>query len=229
MDGANHCQNNGSEFRTPISSPFGTIVPPLSARPCVPVRFISTPDEATSHTMEQQHEAAAPPAADWDQGLIARAWSGAAYAARKACRRRGLPQAAQEDLRQDILLAVLARAHGYDPQRGAQSTFLKVVTKAAVVDHARAVRTRMLSDLAASPLDDIAAPEDPEDRLLQRIALASVLAELSPSHLRIITLIAECGSAAEAHRASEQPLCTFYRQLRELRMRLRLAGLSVTP
>lgn len=179
--------------------------------------------------MEQQHEAAAPPAAKWDQGLIARAWSGAAYAARKACRRRGLPQAAQDDLRQDILLAVLARAHGYDAQRGAQSTFLKVVTKAAVVDHARAVRSRMLSDLASPPLNDVAAPEDPEERLLQRIALASVLAELSPSHLRIITLIAECGSAAEAHRASDQPLCTFYRQLRELRMRLRLAGLSVTP
>jgi DNA-directed RNA polymerase specialized sigma24 family protein len=190
---------------------------------------MSTTDEATSHTMEQQHEAAARPATKWDQGLIARAWSSAAFAARKAGRRRGWPPAAQDDLRQDILLAVLARADRYDAQRGAQSTFLKIVTHAAVVDHTRAARTRMLSDLAPSTPEDIAAPEDPEERLLQRIALARVLAELPPSHLRIVRLIAECGSAAEAHRASDQPLRTFYRQLRELRMRLRLAGLSVTP
>ena len=190
---------------------------------------MSTPDEATSHTMEQQHEAAASPAPEWDQGLIARAWSTAAYAARTTCRRRGWPQAAQDDLRQDILLAVLARAHRYDAQRGAQSTFLKIVSQAAVVDHARAARTRPLSDLVSSVPEDVAAPEDPEERLLQRIALAGVIAELPPSLLRIVVLIAECGSAAEAHRASNQPLCTFYRQLRELRMRLRLAGLSVTP
>jgi len=126
-------------------------------------------------------------------------------------------------------MSVLARAHRYDAQRGSQSTFLKTVTQTAVVDHTRAARTRLLSNLASSTPEDIASPVDPEERLLQRIALARVIAELPPSLLRIVVLIAECGSAAEAHRASDQPLCTFYRQLRELRMRLRLAGLSVTP
>jgi len=189
---------------------------------------MSTPDETSSGTMEQQHEAPTGIAEIWDQGLIERAYASAAYAARKACRRRGLPQATQDDLRQDIVMAVLLRAPHYDAQRGAQSTFLKVVTRSAIADHRRSARSHAQIEGAEELPDEIGGPADPEADLIQRISLALVLATLPPSQLRIVALIAEWGSAAEAHRASAQPLCTFYRQLRELRVRLRLAGLSPT-
>jgi RNA polymerase sigma factor (sigma-70 family) len=189
---------------------------------------MNTPDEADGRTMEQQHEVAAAVPAEWDHRLIDHACASAAYAARKACGRRALPRTEQDDLRQDILLAVLVRASHYDAQRGAQSTFLKVVTRSAIADHCRSARSHAQSEGAEVLPDDIAGPADPEADLIQRISLALVLATLSPSQQRIVALIAECGSAAEAHRASAQPLCTFYRQLRELRMRLRLAGLGPT-
>lgn len=158
-----------------------------------------------------------------------RAAPAAAHAARKVGLRRGLPQADQDDLRQEILLAVLLRGHHYDARRGAQSTFLKIVTQTAVADHRRAARSSALFAAAGSQPEDIAPPGDPEGEVLLRIALAAALAALPPTLLQVVSLIAECGSAAEAQRASAQPLCTFYRRLREVRMRLRLAGLAPTP
>ena len=44
---------------------------------------------------------------EWDQGLMKRAAPAAAHAARRVGQQRGLPQADQDDLRQEILLAVL--------------------------------------------------------------------------------------------------------------------------
>lgn len=178
--------------------------------------------------MEQQHAAEDRIPLLWDQGLIARAIPTATYAARRAARQQGLAQADQDDLRQSILLAVLLRSHHYDRDRGAQSTFLKIVTRSAITDHRRTTRGRTLDDGTDAQPDDAAALGDPESELLQRISLSLVLATLPPSLLRVVALISEWGSAAEAHRASGQPLCTFYRQLRELRMRLRLAGLALT-
>lgn len=116
----------------------------------------------------------------------------------------------------------------YDRDRGAQSTFLKVVTRSAIGDHRRSSRSHTASEGPEALPDDVAAPGDPEADLLQRITLALVLATLPPQQLQIVALIAEWGSVAEAQRASAQPLCTFYRQLRELRMRLRLAGITPT-
>jgi DNA-directed RNA polymerase specialized sigma24 family protein len=160
---------------------------------------------------------------------MAQAIPTATFAAHRAGRRQGLPQADQDDLRQTILLAILLRSHHYDRDRGAQSTFLKIVTRSAITDHQRSTRGRMPGERTEALLDETAAPGDPEADLLQRISLSLVLASLPPPLLRVVALIAEWGSAAEAYRASGQPLCTFYRQLREVRMRLRLAGLSVTP
>jgi len=144
-------------------------------------------------------------------------------------RRGGMTQSDQDDLRQDILLALLSRADRYDSRRGAQSTYIKFVVQNAVVDRIRAARSHLLLINANAAVPDIAAPIDPEQHLILRIDLARALASLAPPLLRVVTLIAQLGSPAEAHRASAMPLCTFYRHLAELRMQLRAAGLAPTP
>ena len=78
---------------------------------------------------------------EWDQRLIKTASDAAAYHTRRISQRRGLNPSDRDDLRQDILLALLTRAHRYDQLRGATATFVKVLTRHAVVDQARAART----------------------------------------------------------------------------------------
>ena len=166
---------------------------------------------------------------EWDQRLIKTASDAAAYHTRRISQRRGLNPSDRDDLRQDILLALLTRAHRYDQLRGATATFVKVLTRHAVVDQARAALTSSRLIDAEAKVPDIAASLEQEDYLICCIDLARTMAELAPALVDIVTLIAQHGSAAEAHRASALPLCTFYRWLSEVRMRLRAGGLAPTP
>ncbi len=63
----------------------------------------------------------------------------AAQAARGA-RRLRLGRADRDDLRQDILVALLERLAQFDPARGAWSTFTSVVARSVVADRVRATR-----------------------------------------------------------------------------------------
>jgi len=166
---------------------------------------------------------------EWDQRLIETASDAAVHHTRRIARHRGLTPDDRDDLRQNILLALLARAHRYDQLRGATATYMKVLIRHAVVDQARAVRTSLLLIDAEAGVPDIAVPTDQEQHLICRLDLARTLADLAPPLLDIVSLIAQHGSAADAHRASALPLCTFYRRLAEVRMQLRAGGLAPTP
>ncbi len=165
----------------------------------------------------------------WDQGLIKTASDAAAHYTRRIARRSGLSPSDCDDLRQEILLALLARAHRYDQMRGATATYVKVLTRHAVADRARAAKSSSLLIDAEARVPDIAVPMDQEQYLICRLDLRRTLSDLAPPLADIVALIAQHGSAAEAHRASALPLCTFYRRLAEVRMRLRAGGLAPTP
>lgn len=58
----------------------------------------------------------------------------AAIQAGRAARRQHLHRADRDDLRQDILVALLERRAQFDPARGAWSTFAGVVARTVVAD-----------------------------------------------------------------------------------------------
>lgn len=165
----------------------------------------------------------------WDQGLIKAASDAAAHYARGTARRHGLSPSDCDDLRQEILLALLMRAHRYDHVRGAMATYVDVLTRHAVADRARATKTSSFLIDAEAAVPEVAVPLDQELYLICRLDFRRTLADMAPPLLDIVALIAQHGSAAEAHRASTLPLCTFYRRLAEVRMRLRAGGLAPTP
>ncbi len=178
------------------------------------------------HAMDQQHDDLGKRPFEWDQRLTAIASATAAHFAQKLGQRRGLSQADREDLRQDILLALVRRAHGYADARGAWSTYVKLVAQHAVADLELARQRVPLEVDIHDPALDIADPHDLPQHVVLRLDLARTLAALPPHLVAVIALIAEHGSVAAAQHASAIPTCAFYRHIADIRMWLRAAGLT---
>jgi RNA polymerase sigma-70 factor (ECF subfamily) len=83
--------------------------------------------------------------------LLYRRWQGPLY--RYALRVSGSPALA-EDVTQEVFMALLHGSDGYDPERGAVSSYLHGMAR-------NMVNRRLKRDPAARPVPEVAAPDDP--------------------------------------------------------------------
>ncbi|MDP1604857.1 MAG: sigma factor, partial [Legionella sp.] len=141
--------------------------------------------------------------------------------ARRLARSWSLQPADREDARQAILLDVVARSHRFDPQRGSWSAFVHVVSRHAALDLTRKMRRQREADVSAA---DQCGGCDPAEGLHLRLDLHKALRRLPTEAQRIVGLIANASSVTDAQQCSALPPASFYRSLRDLRLRLIAAG-----
>ncbi len=160
-----------------------------------------------------------------DQTALAVAMSAANRRAGRLARQVMDPARDSDDYRQDILLDLLQRAHRFDAERGSWGAFVTVVTRhAALTLLARHLRSAAIENIS---VDDLADPAGHvETRMLLSIDVKSARRRLPPSLCGMLDAIAEEGSVTGAQRAGTQPAASFYRALRQLRLRLIAAGLK---
>jgi RNA polymerase sigma factor (sigma-70 family) len=174
----------------------------------------------------------------WDDVHTKIAMKAATHQAARWARRGRRHQADCEDLRQDILLAILERAENFDPKQAAWSTFVSLLARHVVGDRlradAKAMRTEPVHvDLAAlssvTQLTSVTLPEAGDDELISvlRIDLDQAAIVL-PAQARemLALLVMSQGDIAAAQRASTRSSSAFYRGLADLRLWLRAAGLA---
>jgi DNA-directed RNA polymerase specialized sigma24 family protein len=160
-----------------------------------------------------------------DQTALAVAMSAANRRAGRLARQVMDPARDRDDYRQDILLDLLQRAHRFDADRGSWGAFVTVVTRNAALTllacHVRSVA------IESSLADDFADPAGHvEAATLLSIDVKSARRRLPPSLCEMLDAIAEEGSVTGAQRIGTQPAASFYRALRQLRLRLIAAGLK---
>lgn len=151
----------------------------------------------------------------------------AGFQARRLSRRLAIAEADHEDFRQIILVAILTRSGRHDARRGLWSTFVGLIARNAAADLVRTHQSRP----GVEPLDaaehEFTDPSTPDPVLTADLRQA--LLGLPPPHRRLVALIAETGSLADAQRASTMSPATFYRRVHDLRLRLLMAGLAPRP
>ena len=151
----------------------------------------------------------------------------AGFQARRLSRRLAIADADHEDFRQIILVAILTRAGRHDARRGLWSTFVGLIARNAAADLVRTHQSRP----GVEPLDlsehDLIDPSTADPGL--NADLRQALLCLPSPHRRLVGLIAETGSLADAQRASTMSPATFYRRVHDLRLRLLMAGLAPRP
>ena len=162
-----------------------------------------------------------------DQTALAVAMSAANRRAGRLARQVRDPARDRDDHCQDILLDLLQRAHRFDPVRGSWGAFVTVVTRhAALTLFAGHLRSAAIENIDA---DDLADPAGhAEFATLLSIDVNAARRRLPPSLCEMLDKIAEEGSVTGAQRAGTQPAASFYRTLRQLRLRLIAAGLRPT-
>ena len=160
-----------------------------------------------------------------DQTALAVAMNAANRRAGSLARQVKDPARDRDDHRQDILLDLLQRAHRFDPVRGSWGAFVTVVTRhAALTLLAGHLRSAAIETASA---DDLADPAGHvEAATLLAIDVNAARRRLPPSLGEMLDAIAEEGSVTGAQRAGTQPAASFYRALRQLRLRLIAAGLK---
>ncbi|MET3791804.1 hypothetical protein [Aquamicrobium terrae] len=148
----------------------------------------------------------------------------AGFHARRLARSLVVAEADHEDFQQIILMAILIRSSRYDAQRGLWSTFVSLLARNAVADLARAYRDRP----GLEPLDtadhDLADPATADPEL--NADLRQALVNLPCFYRRLVGLIAQTGSLADAQRTTTMSPASFYRHVHDLRLRLLMAGLG---
>ncbi len=169
----------------------------------------------------------APP---WDPARLRRALSTAHEQAKRGGRRLRLSRADCDDLRQDILLAMVLRCRHYDPARGAWSTFVGLLARNVVADHARAQRQRIEPILLPLDVDDFpngcsATQQDHVDPTLS-LDLERVAGELPAAPQAVLRLLGAEGDLPRAQRASTLSPASFYRSVADLRFWLRATGMQ---
>lgn len=166
----------------------------------------------------------------WDGDQIATALALAERQANRCARQRSLGEADREDLRQEILLAVVERAHRFEAAIAPWAAFVTLLARHAVADWLRAEHQRrslaMVSieeRIDADAVCDAPAVDDGADL---RAALETFLVDAPPSaSTTLLLIVAACGDIAAAQRASGLPSSSFYRALAALRFWLHAAGL----
>ena len=169
----------------------------------------------------------------------------AELAARRLVRRLRLPQSDLADLRQELLLDLIARLPAFDPERGSLGGFAGFVTAHKGVGIARKNQCeRQLFGAEPVSVDD---PERswlresvPDDRGLGTLLGGSCDAPASvnlardvtramavlPSVLRDLCVLLQSENPTVARRKSGFSHATFYRRLREIRLRFLVEGVQ---
>lgn len=161
-----------------------------------------------------------------DQTALAVAMCAASRRAGRLARQVRDPARDRDDHRQDILLDLIQRAHRFDPVRGSWGAFVAVVTHHAALT---LLARHLCSAIENLPADDFADPAGHvEAATLLTIDMKAARRRLPPSLCEMLDAIAEEGSVTGAQRAGTQPAASFYRALRQLRLRLIAAGLKPT-
>lgn len=165
----------------------------------------------------------------WSSHQLQIALTAAHHHAQRGGRRLHLGSADRDDLRQDILLAMLQRRGQFDPARGAWSTFIGVVARHAVADRVRAEREKQSPTFVPLDVDDFpagcsATQQDAVDPSLP-LAIERAIEDLPAEPRALLQLIRQTGDVADAQRASAQSCASFYRGIADLRFWLLAAGL----
>lgn len=161
-----------------------------------------------------------------DPAALAVAMAAAGRAARKVSRHAKDPACDRDDHRQDILVDLISRAARFDPARGSWGAFVTVVTRNAartMLDRRAGMITVVPAEVEA--LGDIAQGHA-EAASAARIDTTALLQRLPASLLLVLVGVAEEGGVTDAQRASGMPAASFYRALRQLRLRLIAGGLA---
>ncbi len=164
----------------------------------------------------------------WDAPEFRVALATATIQAARAARRQHLHRADRDDLRQDILVALLERQAQFNPARGAWSTFAGVVARTVVADQRRARQRQRVTclplDLDQFPAGASATQQDCADADLT-LDLQRVAAELPLRPGTLLRLLAGMGDVAAAQRADARSCTAFYRAVADLRCWLRASGM----
>lgn len=160
-----------------------------------------------------------------DQTALAVAMNAANRHAGRLARRVRDTARDRDDHCQDLLVDLIQRAHRFDAERGSWGAFVTVVTRhAALTLLAQHFRSAAIENTSA---DDLADPAGHvEAATLLSIDLNAERRRLPSSLGAMLDAIAEEGSVTGAQRAGNQPAASFYRALRQLRLRLIAAGLK---
>lgn len=165
----------------------------------------------------------------WDPPQLRMALSTAKHRAARGARRLNLSAADREDLRQDMLLAMLQRSRNFDPARGAWSTFVGLVARHVIADQVRLERRRtqpvfLVLDVDAFPNGCSATQQEHIDHDIA-LCLERVGKELPHQPQIILRHIGAEGDLPGAQQASGMASATFYRAVADLRCWLRANGL----
>jgi DNA-directed RNA polymerase specialized sigma24 family protein len=179
--------------------------------------------------MHQTLTLASPGRGFWDSNHIAETIALAERQAGRCARQRQMGRADREDLRQAILLAMLERAHRFDPAIAPWAAFATRLARHAAADWLRAEQRRRavtvpIEDLAdALGAMDASATDGGTD---VRTAIETFLRDVPRSaRITLLLIAAAGGDVAAAQRASGLPPSSFYRALAALRFWLHAAGL----
>ena len=180
-----------------------------------------------------------------DQTYLDAALAAAAARTYRLAARLGLPSGDREDIHQDLLLDLLERAPGFDPQRASANTYTGVVSKHRAVELVDALmkdRARMCfhSGGAAAANDpqmdepdeydgDNVVPMWAEDRDLFSDSMAlmdlqKALIYMNDEQLAFFELLETHQDLPSAWKACGVSSATFYRRVAEMRMHLRMFG-----
>jgi len=161
-----------------------------------------------------------------DPAALAVAMAAAGHRAGKLARHISDPARDRDDHRQEILVDLISRAGRFDPARGSWGAFVTVVTRNAT----RGMLARYTGMITVAPaevevLGDIAQAHA-ETACAARIDTTALLQRLPASLLPVLMGVAAEGGVTDAQRASGMPAASFYRALRQLRLRLIAGGLA---
>lgn len=175
------------------------------------------------------------PAVRWDNDHMGVALAAARHHAAQWARRLGRQRPDEEDLRQDILLAVVERAGRFNRSCACWATFVALLARHAVADRRQAERRRRAVAMIPLDLDQVDADaaaawsadrRDAAAAIALRIDLHALLGDLPPTQRATLTsLLRTDGEPAAARRASGRSSSAFHRDVQELRLWLLASGL----
>ena len=120
----------------------------------------------------------------WDPPRLRQALAAARYHTAQGARRLHLTRPEREDLRQDILLAMLQRDRHFDPAKAAWSTFANLLARHVVADRIRAARDRVAPIFLALDVDGFpsggSATQQDHDDCDMALSLDRLAEELPP-------------------------------------------------
>ncbi len=151
-----------------------------------------------------------------------------------------------DDINQELLLKMLEQASHFDPARGAQSTFTRMLadnrgyelvdglikgrSREYVANESESANANYFDDARADNPDFDSLWQQDEDLFSQSDALHDLEAAvklLTEDQQQLFTLICESPSLAVAHKKSNLSSSTFYRHVDDLKMHLRMFGLGI--